>query len=723
MERPDTKARLKRHRRAVLLAMSGCALLGATLLIGTVFALSFDSFEKLAQRHFMELSKSASDEVHSLLEPAGPILQECLALADQGDLPVDDPEKLGPRLAARLRSQKNLAWLSYSDDATGRFVGARRATDGAIVINRSNPKEDGGRPREWLVSLDGSQKELDASALKAYDPRAQTWYQRACAQPGVFWTRPFTFHEGARGITAAAAYKKRGEASPRGVFTADFFLDDLARFLEGVVDKRSAYAFLLERDGTEIVTARSQAREVSGPLIKAAVLELKQGPIRATAGAPSFRKISQGAEAYYASFDSIPVSANVEWVFVLIVPWQELSGANASHMNWTTAAWWCALALGLSSTLWGFWSLRKSRLQLEAAGFSTTFNEKLAGQLPADPRSPAPAAETHGNIPVVEVPAALLARAQDLRADKVLSPAPRVSSGERIHPALAGIPLLARIGQGAMGSVYWAYHPRLKTEVAVKVLSYILAEQEPEWVQRFYREAQVAAMVKSPHLVGVYDVNEDNGLYYLVMEYVRGRNAGEYARALVAEGQGALNEREALELTIAATTGLAAAHAGSVVHRDIKPDNILIPFLPGSDTIDQKRAKLADLGLARIEHHRVSLTDTRFTMGTVGYMSPEQALSFKEAGKPADVFSMGATLYDLLSGAPPFLGTSPFGVMTKTVEKPHEPIRNKRPEISVATAELLDKCLEKNYEDRYQSADELLAALTRCLERLDRGMQ
>ncbi|MCW8132117.1 MAG: serine/threonine protein kinase [Planctomycetota bacterium] len=717
MAAPDSLARLKRYRLAHRVALAGGALLAATVLLGVFVILTAESFEDLARRYFQELSKRTAEEIHGQLEAAEPILQECLSLAEQGDLPVKDAEKLGVRLAARLRSQRNLAWLSYSDQESGRFVGARRSQDGSIVINRSHPKENGGKPREWLVALDGSRQELNTEKLSSYDPREQAWYTEAAKTSRIYWSHPFTFHEGVRGITAAAAHRNPKDRSLRGVFTADFFLTSLSDYLSEIATRRSAYVYLLEADGSEIVTHKAPPEGASAgrsaELRRAAQEAFKREPLEDAAR--NFRRVSVGSELYYASMQTVPVAEGVEWQCLMMVPWQQISGHSPNKIRWTVVLWWASLAVASLLLAGGISVVKREGRHLPKA---ETTHRMDGGFALGGGDANLQGLELPANMEDAEVPPDLLEQAADLVADKMLATAPRVRAGGRVLPALSGIPMLRRLSQGAMGSVYLGYHPRLKLPVAVKVLSYILAEQEPEWVKRFYREAQVASRVKSPHLVGVMDVNEEQGLYYLVMEYVNGQNAGDYARRRLATGQPPLDVREALDLIVAATEGMAAAHAAGIVHRDIKPDNILLPFMPDRDVVVPGQAKLADLGLARMEEHRVSLTDARFTMGTVGYMAPEQALNFKEAGKPADVFAMGATLYDLLANTPPFAGTSPFGVMTQTVESPHDPIHAKRTDIGRDLSKVIDKCLEKNPEDRYQDGQELLAELKLCRARL-----
>ena len=313
---------------------------------------------------------------------------------------------------------------------------------------------------------------------------------------------------------------------------------------------------------------------------------------------------------------------------------------------------------------------------------------------------------------------------QDLSGDKLLLSAPKVSVGpeQTLVPALGGIPLLAKLGQGGMGAVYYGIHPRLEIEVAVKVLPFNIASQNPDMIKRFFREARIAARVRSPHLVTVTDVNEECGLYYLVMEFVKGESAGAVLKRARASGQPGLAEAIALEICIAATQGLAAAHAQGTIHRDIKPDNIMIPSsgAPGfsESSCNYAAAKLADLGLARGEGLDATLTGKDAAMGTPGFMAPEQIENARHCGKPADVFSMGATLYALLAGRSPFSGESFMKIARATIDLPHAPVRTIRGDASELTSRLINQCLAKKAVERFPDASALHTALKLCREKL-----
>lgn len=307
---------------------------------------------------------------------------------------------------------------------------------------------------------------------------------------------------------------------------------------------------------------------------------------------------------------------------------------------------------------------------------------------------------------------------QDLLRDEYISNARRMEFEGRSVPSLGGIPLLSKIGQGGMGAVYYGIHSGFAKEVAVKVLPFHLAQRDPTAIQRFFREARLAITVTSDRLVQVIDVAQEDNISYLVMEYVSGKTAGNLVKQAQLNGDVGLPERASLEICIAACEGLAAAHARNVVHRDVKPDNILIPYMPGLTTLNHAGAKVADLGLARNEEHGQSMTRENACLGTPGYMAPEQYEDAHKAGKPADVFGLGATLYMLLCGEAPFRGESVLPIMNETLNKPHKPVRGRRPDISKPTATVIDLCLAKEAGHRYEDAGALLRALRACLNGL-----
>jgi DNA-binding NarL/FixJ family response regulator len=304
---------------------------------------------------------------------------------------------------------------------------------------------------------------------------------------------------------------------------------------------------------------------------------------------------------------------------------------------------------------------------------------------------------------------------EDLTGMSLLNGVAKVMVAGQHVPIVGGIPLWAKIGQGGMAVVFYGVHPRLQTEVAVKVLPPHLTEKHPQWVDRLFREAQLTARIRSPHLVTVLDINQEADLFYMVMEYVNGQTA----QALMAEEQ--LTEQRALQIIAAATAGLAMAHEQKIVHRDVKPDNILVPCDTKSGEVLYEDAKLADLGIARLDEEDQHLTAEKITMGTLGFMAPEQVRDAAAAGPAADVFSMGATLYCLLSGKIPFTGKSVTERMLATLHHDPEPLAELGGDISEPTIALVGRAMSKTPEDRFKDASTLLKALRVCLECYDKG--
>lgn len=212
------------------------------------------------------------------------------------------------------------------------------------------------------------------------------------------------------------------------------------------------------------------------------------------------------------------------------------------------------------------------------------------------------------------------------------------------YKVLGGVVLYQKLGVGGMGAVYRGRHLRLNIDVAVKIMvppPNLTLGQADEFVRRFLREAQVAAMINHTNLVRVIDVSSESGLYFLIMDYVEGESAGERLKR-----RGKLSEEEAIEVALGAADGLGEAHRRSIVHRDVKPDNILID--------KEGRIHVADLGLAKAcstegDTDLPSLTQTRGMMGTPEYMPPEQFVSAKDVTPAADVWSLGTTLFKLLT--------------------------------------------------------------------------
>ncbi|HSC90397.1 MAG TPA: protein kinase [Gaiellaceae bacterium] len=251
-----------------------------------------------------------------------------------------------------------------------------------------------------------------------------------------------------------------------------------------------------------------------------------------------------------------------------------------------------------------------------------------------------------------------------------------------------------RLGEGGMARVDLARDVELDRLVAVKVLAEHLAD-DPELRERFLREGRLAARLAHPHVVAVYDAGEERGLPYLVMEYVDGETVGELARR-----RGRLPAREAVELAAQALTGLEHAHASGLVHRDVKPGNLLVRR--------DGTLKIGDFGIARAIELS-GLTEAGTVLGTAAYLAPEQARG-EQVGPAADVYSLAAVLYELLTGRPP-REISSLAELGDRAQEPVRPVRDLRPDVPPAVEEAVMRALAARPEHR-PSAAELRAELS-----------
>jgi serine/threonine protein kinase len=256
------------------------------------------------------------------------------------------------------------------------------------------------------------------------------------------------------------------------------------------------------------------------------------------------------------------------------------------------------------------------------------------------------------------------------------------------------------IGRGGMGVVYRARDERLKRRVAIKVLPPELAFQQ-EIRARFTREAETAARLSHPHIVPIYTVGEGNGLVYFVMGYVDGESL-----AARLKRRGRLPVEEARRIMKETADALSAAHAFSVIHRDIKPDNILLDGTRG-------RVMVTDFGIAKAMSagSGATLTSAGVAIGTPQYMSPEQAAGEKEIDGRSDVYSLGIVSYQMLTGELPFTAPTVAGILMKQITEMPPPLEPKRPDCPEDLAQAVMRCLEKDPENRWPSADALRRAL------------
>jgi serine/threonine-protein kinase len=251
-----------------------------------------------------------------------------------------------------------------------------------------------------------------------------------------------------------------------------------------------------------------------------------------------------------------------------------------------------------------------------------------------------------------------------------------------------------------MGVVYRARDERLKRRVAVKVLPPELAFQA-DIRARFTREAETAARLSHPHIVPIYSVGEGDGLVYFIMGYVDGESLGARLKR-----RGSLPAEEARRIMKETADALSAAHSLSVIHRDIKPDNILLEGTRG-------RVMVTDFGIAKAMSTGpgATLTSAGVAIGTPQYMSPEQAAGEKEIDGRSDIYSLGVVTYQMLTGELPFNAPTVAGILMKQITEPAPPITTKRPDVPEDLVLTVGRCLEKDPESRWPSADALRRAL------------
>lgn len=257
--------------------------------------------------------------------------------------------------------------------------------------------------------------------------------------------------------------------------------------------------------------------------------------------------------------------------------------------------------------------------------------------------------------------------------------------------------IVEKVGSGGMADVYKAKDQRLNRYVAIKVLKSEFSADK-KFVTKFRGEAQSAAGLSHPNIVNVYDVGEDDGLYYIVMELVEGITLKNFI-----ERKGKLEVKEAVGISIQIAMGMEAAHNNHIIHRDIKPQNIIIS--------KAGKVKVTDFGIAKAA---TSNTITSNAMGSVHYISPEQARG-GYSDEPSDIYSLGITMYEMLSGRVPFTGENTVAVALLHIQEEAVPLREIDEDIPVSVEKIVQKCMQKKPEYRYASASALIADLKRSI--------
>jgi len=262
-----------------------------------------------------------------------------------------------------------------------------------------------------------------------------------------------------------------------------------------------------------------------------------------------------------------------------------------------------------------------------------------------------------------------------------------------------------KLGEGGMGEVYLAEDTKLKRRVALKFLPAQYAS-DAEFKERFKREAQAAAALNHPNIITIHEVAEYENKPYIAMEYVE----GESLKDLIAQKD--LHISKIIDIAMQICQGLAKAHEAGIVHRDIKPQNILMD--------KDGRARIVDFGLARLKRD-VMLTQTGSTLGTVAYMSPEQAQG-KEVNHRSDIFSLGVVLYEMITGQLPFKGEHEAALVYSIVNENPEPLARYKSDVPGELQRIVEKGMEKNREMRYQHVDDLQADLSKLREEVKSGV-
>ena len=259
--------------------------------------------------------------------------------------------------------------------------------------------------------------------------------------------------------------------------------------------------------------------------------------------------------------------------------------------------------------------------------------------------------------------------------------------------------IIRTIGEGGMANVYLAYDTILDREVAVKILRGDLAGDE-KFVKRFQREAKAASSLNHPNIVEMYDVGEDDGNYFLVMEFVDGRTL----KSLIKK-RGALSLTEVIDIMLQLTSGIAHAHDSYLIHRDLKPQNVLM--------LEDGRAKITDFGIA-VALNSTELTQTNSVMGSVHYLPPEQA-NGGGASVKSDIYSLGILMYELLIGKLPFKGENAVEIAIKHMKEPIPSVRSQNESIPQSIENIILKACAKNPKNRYDSVNEMHEDLKNAL--------
>ncbi len=273
------------------------------------------------------------------------------------------------------------------------------------------------------------------------------------------------------------------------------------------------------------------------------------------------------------------------------------------------------------------------------------------------------------------------------------------------------------IATGGMASVFKTWDHRVERIVAIKVLR-SLDKNDQRAVERFRREARAAAALAHPNAVTIYDFVEEMGQYFLVMEYIHGPTL----KQLIGQRR-QLQPREAIEIAAQVCAVLQVAHARGFIHRDIKPQNIMLAWSGSVGGLTEGGAwvKLTDFGIVRVAED-AGLTNSGIVLGTADYLSPEQARG-ETLTASSDLYSLGVVMFEMLAGRPPFVGPTAVSIAMQHASTNPPPLRQYNPLIPPQLEQLVNQTLQKEPEDRFDSAAEMQVALRNCAKELSRGKQ
>ena len=271
------------------------------------------------------------------------------------------------------------------------------------------------------------------------------------------------------------------------------------------------------------------------------------------------------------------------------------------------------------------------------------------------------------------------------------------------------------IATGGMASVFKTWDHRVERIVAIKILR-SLDKNDQRAVERFRREARAAAKLAHPNAVTIYDFVEEMGQYFLVMEYIHGPTL----KQLIGQRR-QLQPKEAIEIASQVCAVLQVAHAEGFIHRDIKPQNIMLAWSGSAGSLSDGGAwvKLTDFGIVRVAED-AGLTNSGIVLGTADYLSPEQARGETLTG-PSDLYSLGVVMFEMLAGRPPFVGPTAVSIAMQHASTNPPPLRQFNPMVPPVLEQLINRTLQKEPEDRFSSAAEMQKALRVCAREIARG--